>query len=510
MSVQLQLGLEVIHSYKRLAYTPWHAIAEFVDNSTQSYFNNQEALDEALSDAGENLNVSVVYDPQNGGILRVYDNAMGMSLDELRDALKVGLPPAITTGRSKYGMGMKTAACWIGDLWTVRTKKLGETEEHSITVDVADVGAGERDLPYECFAGKSESDHHTILEIRQHHKVFRGRTLGKIKDFLRSIYRQDLKNGLLVLEWQNSPLVWSDSDFPVLKAEDGSPYRKNFSFAVGGKNVNGWVAILEKGGRSRAGFSILHAGRVVRGWPESWRPESLYGQDLGSNSLVNQRLFGEIYLDDFDVSHTKDDIIWAGGEEEEVERKLEEECRDYARRAESYRKRDDDERGPTDIETKTAIQEFEQELQSPEFQDVVSIDIVPPPAAIQQSFKPLREWANARQSNFEAKHPGFVVQGFLKVKGSVNDPYVVVDAVSDDKITVIINTEHPHWRELRGSDGVLNYLRHCTFDAIAEWQARRKASHLDPDTIKLLKDKLLRVPLEIEMHQGLDASSESD
>ena len=92
----------------------------------------------------------------------------------------------------------------------------------------------------------------------------------------------------------------------------------------------------------------------------------------------------------------------------------------------------------------------------------------------------------------------------------MNDPYVVVDAVNDTRITVIINTEHPHWRELRGSDGVLNYLRHCTFDAIAEWQARRKASHLDPDTIKLLKDKLLRVPLEIEMHQGLDTNSESD
>ena len=65
-----------------------------------------------------------------------------------------------------------------------------------------------------------------------------------------------------------------------------------------------------------------------------------------------------------------------------------------------------------------------------------------------------------------------------------------------------MNTSHPHWNELGGSVGVLNYLRHCTYDGIAEWQARSKTSRMDPDTIKLFKDKLLRVPLEIEMHEN--------
>lgn len=46
MSIPFQIGFDAITSYKRLAYTPWHAIAEFVDNSTQSYFNNREQLDE--------------------------------------------------------------------------------------------------------------------------------------------------------------------------------------------------------------------------------------------------------------------------------------------------------------------------------------------------------------------------------------------------------------------------------------------------------------------------------
>ena len=46
---------------------------------------------------------------------------------------------------------------------------------------------------------------------------------------------------------------------------------------------------------------------------------------------------------------------------------------------------------------------------------------------------------------------------------------------------------------------MLNYLRHCTYDGIAEWQARRNEAGLDPDIIKVLKDRMLRLPLEIEM-----------
>ena len=72
-----------------------------------------------------------------------------------------------------------------------------------------------------------------------------------------------------------------------------------------------------------------------------------------------------------------------------------------------------------------------------------------------------------------------------------------------EEILVVINTVHPHWSQLKGSEGVLNYLRHCTYDAIAEWQARSKASRIDPNTIKLLKDQLLRVPFKMDEHEGL-------
>src|SRR5713101_7035244 len=107
MSIQLLIGPDVIASYKRLAYTPWHAIAEFVDNSTQSYFDHTAELDSQFAAEKKKLTVRIVYD-QVAQILRVYDNALGMSYAELERALHVALPPVNTSGRSKYGMGLKT------------------------------------------------------------------------------------------------------------------------------------------------------------------------------------------------------------------------------------------------------------------------------------------------------------------------------------------------------------------------------------------------------------------
>ena len=41
---------------------------------------------------------------------------------------------------------MKMAACWYGDFWTITTKKLGETVEYTVTVDVEKVASGDSDL----------------------------------------------------------------------------------------------------------------------------------------------------------------------------------------------------------------------------------------------------------------------------------------------------------------------------------------------------------------------------
>jgi len=501
--MKLEIGLDAIGSYKRLAYTPWHALAEFVDNSTQSYFDHQDELDPVLQADGEGLTVSIVYEKDQGtGFLRITDNALGMSYDDLQRALHVAHPPSNTSGRSKYGMGLKTGATWIGNHWTVRTKKLGETTEHFVEIDVDAIASGKNELPYVRVEGKSDAAHYTIIEITRHNRRFQGRTLGKIKDFLRSMYREDFRKNVLKLEWQGDPLTWHDIDERLLIAPDGTPYKKDFEFNVDDtKRVHGWVGILERGSRADAGFSIIHSGRVVRGWPDSWRPSKLYGQMQGSNDLVNQRLVGEIHLDAFEVSHTKDDILWLGDQEEAVEQGLFTHCGDYREYASLHRKRGDDERGPSPAETSTGIDEFKKELQSPEIIDQIEIGPIPPQEAVDSAIDNLvASITDKRSETVRASIGSLTVKLFVLGDLSPNDPYVAIEAAKPAEVIVIVNTAHPHWSQLKGSEGVLNYLRHCTYDGIAEWQARQKAATIDPDTIKLLKDKLLRLSLQIEGH----------
>lgn len=498
--IELQIGLDSITSYKRLSYSAWHALAEFVDNSTQSYFNNKEDLDAAFLMKGERLEVDIVYDNQGEGLIRISDNSIGMSYSELQDALHVAKAPSITTGRSKYGMGLKTAACWFGNLWTVRTKKLNETEEHFITVDVNKIANGDKKLDYVKAINKPTDEHYTIIEITKLNKKLSGRTLGKVKDFLSSMYREDFRNGLLTLKWQNNPLSWEEPEF--LAAPDGNLYRKDFDFTVDGKQVYGWVGILKTGSRSEAGFSIIQSGRVIKGWPLSWRPHLLYGQLEGSNDLVNQRLVGEIHLNDFVVSHTKDDIQWVGDQEEEVERLLFENASDFKEIAKAYRRSTDDGRGPTPAETSVAVDELKRELFSDEMIDKISLTIVPTEEVVNTSIHLISESvSNRSQPTLEGMIGGGITfKLYIDSQMSPNDPYLVIEVSQAANVIIIVNSAHPHWLQLKGSDGVLNYLKHCVYDGVAEWMALSKAARLDPNTIKLLKDQLLRVSFDIEGH----------
>ena len=499
--MKLELGPDILRSYKRLPYTEWHALAEFVDNSTQSYFDHRAELDAAYADEGTSLEVSIIYDRSyegGSGLIRISDNAMGMDRAELTRALRVGQPPDDPTGRSRYGLGMKMGACWYGNRWSVITKKLGETEERRVTVDVEAVASGNAELEESSTGGLDPSEHYTRIEIRELNRKPQGRTLGKIKDFLTNIYRLDIGNGTMRLLWQNSPLVWA-MDWVFLKDSQGKEYRRDFKFQVNAKVAWGWVGVLDQGGRAKAGFAMVHNDRMLRTWPDAWHPESLYGQMQGSNDLVNQRLVGEIHLDAFEVSHTKDSIHWADDEEDKVQDALREECAEYREIARSTRKR----RRMSPIAVQAAVRALEEELKSAEMSDIIDAD-APSPAAIAADDQALLAETDTSRADSSAllTHRGEPVRviGILDSTKSVHDPYVLSEAAQPDHVLVVINMNHPHLGEI-DENGLLNYFRHCTYDALAEWKARQQVANIDPGTIRRLKDAILRVPLEIQMHE---------
>lgn len=459
---EFALGPGSIRSYKRLSYTPWHALAEFVDNSTQAYFDNRAELDLAFVEEGKTLRVAIVYD-STAGTIEIADNSYGMTEATLDRAMTVGEPPPNPTGRSRYGMGLKTAACWLGNHWTVRTTQLGSEEELTVEVNVEAVASGESELPV-TKAAVEASSHHTVVTISQMNVAFRGRRIGKTKDYLASMYREDLRAGGLELLWQGEPLAWQDVSGQFLLDPGGQPYRKDIDLEVGDKRFNGWVGILEHGSRSQAGFSIFHSGRMVRGYPDSWRPEEVFGQEQGSNNLINQRVVGEFHFDAFPVTHTKDDILWSDEEGEVVERAIREKIVDYLVRADTYRSRVRS--GPQSGSVIKAKDKIRTDIQKPE----ASTTTAPTPENVDHRTAEAKATANRYSqvdADIDATVLGRRLRAYFTDEEARDALFAAFTHTDDDGVVVVANLKHPFLDETVSADALDLYLRLVVIDAAA-------------------------------------------
>ena len=492
--MQVQIGPEIVRSYKRLSYTFWHGLAEFVDNSIQSYRNNRDELDRAYAATGERLTVQISYDPSDDGMLVIRDNAMGMSEPELARALSIGVPPLITDGLSEFGMGMKTAACWFGDEWTVRTKRLRDEAGQQITFNVENVARHDLDLNYQPIPS-SVDEHFTEISITHlNHEIY-GRTIWFIKTFLRSMYRTYIHSGELELFFNGEQLMWESPTEGNVHMENGqdSVVDIDFSIVQGQKRVHGWIAVLERGSRSDAGLTIIRRGRVIKGWPNSWRPQSIFGQLEGSNDLVNQRLVGEVHMDEFNVSHTKDEILWEGEEEEAVDEALGRIAHPLIVIATSYRKRGTRGSRPTMPTINAALGMLEEEIRSDQFLSVIRANGDTPQERYEAfANSPIREIPIMESP---ARYPldGLMLNVFLTRQLSERDSYLGIEIGNDDTLSVVINLNHPHVRDLNGRIGMLNHLKACTYEGVAQWKVTQAGYADSPALIRAIKDSLLRV-----------------
>jgi hypothetical protein len=494
--IEMRVGLDVIRSYRRLAYTPWHALAEFIDNSTQSYRNNDTELDRAYRVEKAGLVVAVSYD-RDAGVLRVRDNAMGMSLQELKDAVHIGKAPSVTSGRSQFGLGLKTAACWFGDKWTVRTKKLGEKTGHSIVVEVDKVASGQGHLPNDSFSAEQD-DHFTEIAIEKMHVTLQGRRLGKTKESLRSMYRVDMRDGKLAILWDNIQLAWRD-ELQFLRPKNDSEEKQPIKFRVGKKAVKGWVGVLAPGssGRVNAGFALIRRGRLIRGWPEAWRPEAIFGPPPGSNDLINQRITGEIQLDDFEVTHTKDDILWQENEEDEVQEGIKERIEDLLGHARKYRQPSTPKRAPRD--GKAALDAVIEDSGLAERVSEMGASLLAALSELAPS--EVLEAATASAIKSVRREPPlleFALDGKTSIAVTstyglgADEPYVAVHESAKGQWVIAINAAHPACASAADDDVLRTHVHHVLADGILACIAGTGKVGTDPLSRVYVKDAVLR------------------
>ena len=317
-TVDIRPGVSVLAVLRHLNYRPWYALSEFVDNAVQSFTDYHEALKDV---EGNNfkLRVSIDIDTTSSPRISIRDNAAGIFESEYSRAFRPAAIPPDRTGLAEFGLGMKSAACWYAPRWTVRTSALGEPVERTVEFDIENIVNDDiEELSIKEITATRES-HYTEIVLEDAFHVPVGRTVAKLKEHLTDIYRAFIHDDVLELLFNGESLKYQQPK--VLKARyfkdkqgPAKEWKKLIEFDFGnGLAVHGFAALRERANTAKAGFSLFRRGRVIQGsGDEGYRPAYIFGT---SNSYRYQRLFGELHLEGFEVSHTKDGFRWDDNEQ---------------------------------------------------------------------------------------------------------------------------------------------------------------------------------------------------
>lgn len=310
--VSIRPQVTVLAVLKYLEYETWFALAEFVDNSIASYLSRQSDLKE-IEGNDFHLEVKIEIDEHQSSIT-IRDNAAGIEESAYARAFRAAEIPPDTTGLSEFGMGMKSAACWFADEWSVRSTALGEDKEKTVRFDMKRIFEDKlEELEVEVHPAQ-KNHHYTIIQLNNVNKLPRRRGVGKVKEHLASIYRDFIRRGVLVLSVDNEVLQYEEPKIlhaPRYDDPKGQSilWKRDIDFPIEDNlSVHGFVAIREKASTQQAGFALFRRGRVIEGsFDNGFRPEFIFGNP---NSFRYQRVFGELRLEGFDVSFTKKGIKW--------------------------------------------------------------------------------------------------------------------------------------------------------------------------------------------------------
>jgi hypothetical protein len=504
--IQIRPEVAMYAAFARLNYRHWYALGEFVDNSLQSAISNLARL---RKQDGDNYRLLVTIDISEDGI-EIRDNAAGIPQREYARAFLPASPPADTSGLSEFGLGMKAAASWYAHTWSVRTSALGENVERTITFDIPTIVATncQQLVPVESPAKKG--DHYTTLVLRNLQQRPQGRTLKKIADHLQSIYRVFLRDGLLELKFRGESLAYDPPKFlnaPRHAAPTSKPvlWRKNIELDMGdGHRVRGWAGILARASVTNAGFAVFRRRRLIQGsHGEAYRPEKIFGKP---NKFVYQRLVGELEVEGFSVSHTKDGIQWEDWEEDILtwlKDKLDEPPLRLLDQAKNFRVRESASRDHAADATRDTSQVIAQHL--PPIIDE-QLEAEPDESPLEEKLAPTEDKtprAERVELQLEHAHRRWNVTVEINSDPAREAWYELAESGTDiTDVHIRVNLAHPFMVRFVGPDGdeIIPFTRLAAGLAIAEITAREAGGRAG--TMRHNLNQILRSALSGPIQEG--------
>ncbi len=316
-SVNIRPGVNVLSVLPHLNYKAWFALAEFVDNAIQSSIDQKKALTK-VNGGSFKLVVDIDFNPQENSIT-IRDNAAGIAERDYARAFRPAEIPPDATGLSEFGMGMKSAACWFAPNWSVTSSALAENTERAVFFDIDKIVEDSVEELHVVSTQVAADKHYTEIRLDNIRRFPHGNTVKKIKSHLASIYRVFIREGSMELRIDGEPLEYEDPEIlvaPSYRDPDGPDieWKKDIHIDLGeGKAATGFVAIRKTISNQFAGLALFRRKRLIMGsFDETYRPKDIFG---ASNTYAYLRVFGEIHLRGFHVSHTKDGIKWEESED---------------------------------------------------------------------------------------------------------------------------------------------------------------------------------------------------
>ena len=329
-SIDIRPTIGLLALMKNIKYTEWEAMAEFIDNSVQSYLSNKKKLKKI--DKNYKLKIKIDLSPKE---IIIKDNAAGISEERYEAAFETGRPPPDTKGLSEFGVGMKIASCWFADKWKVHSKALGENIWRLVEFNIDKLREQSTERLEVTESKANKDSHYTVITLNKlNHKPILG-SMTKIYQHLSSIYRYLINTNEIEIFINGNKLkyeppkirqsgYYKDGQEGIIKNPKKRKWYKEIKFNFNKlTDVIGYVGIREKGQVKQPGFSLFRRGRLITGTEAMpFKPQEIFG--LG-NDRRQQVIFGELKLDDMPVTFQKNDFRWDDNLKSKFINKLKEE-----------------------------------------------------------------------------------------------------------------------------------------------------------------------------------------
>ena len=351
----------ILRTLGEIPFQTWQCVAELIDNSIDAFLSDKTAIPEederkiVVTWASD----SVATDDR---AIEVTDNACGMSIEQLQNAVRAGYSSNDPVGNlGLFGMGFNISTARLGEVTTIMTTRRGDSDCVGIKIDFQKLIDTRRfDAPIIHMAKSNPAEHGTKITIsRLRHGILTElpNKENEIRQRLEAIYASLLNNQEIAIYVKGRQLrprnhcVWSESRYVrysdqnvsarmmidrnlgdalfdlsrncYLTADEAEQYYVDQQegrdlpahIIERGKRLTGWLGIQRYADPNDFGIDFIRNGRKILisdkslfqyENPITGQKELQYPLELGTS--VGGRIVGELHVDYLLPTYQKNDF----------------------------------------------------------------------------------------------------------------------------------------------------------------------------------------------------------